>query len=55
MSDKLIDGLIGVLTAVVGLAIVAAIVSKKADTGAVLTQGGTAFASILSAALKPVS
>lgn len=43
-----------ILSAVVGLAIVAVIFSKKADTANVLDKGGTAFANIIKAAVSPI-
>lgn len=43
-----------VLTAVIGLAIIAVVLSKKADTANVLTSGGKAFSDIISAAVKPI-
>lgn len=46
--------IITVLTAVVGLAIVAVIVSKKADTANVLKAGGDAFGGIIKSAVSPV-
>jgi len=53
--DKFTDGIIAVLVAVVGVATAAVIFSKKADTANVLTSGGNAFASIIKAAVGPVS
>lgn len=47
--------IVKVLTAIVGVAIIAVIVSKNAQTPQVLTSAGTAFASILKAATGPVS
>jgi PRD1 phage membrane DNA delivery len=44
-----------VLLAVIGVAIVAVVFSKSANTSGVLTAGGTAFSNILGAALKPVT
>lgn len=55
MGDKLITGIIGVLTAVIGVAIIAVLVSKNANTGSVLTSAGTSFSSIITAAVAPVS
>jgi PRD1 phage membrane DNA delivery len=55
MSDKLIDGLIAIGVAVVGLATIAVIFSQKAQTAGVITSGGNAFASIIKAAVAPVS
>jgi hypothetical protein len=55
MGDKAITSVVVVLTAIVGVAIVAVVVSKQADTANVLGAGGKAFSSILSAAVAPVS
>ena len=44
-----------VLVAVIGVAILAVIVSKNANTASVLSAGGKAFAQILGAAESPVS
>lgn len=52
---KFTDGIIAVLVAVVGVATAAVIFSKKADTANVFTAGGNAFASIIKAAVGPVS
>jgi hypothetical protein len=43
------------LLAVVGVAVVAVIVSKNANTASVLTSAGTGFGSILNAATSPVT
>lgn len=53
--NKLADGVIAVLMAVVGIAIVVALVSPKAKTADVLTSGGNAFANIIKTALGPVT
>lgn len=45
----------GIITAVIGLAIVAVIVSKKADTANVLGAGGSSLANVIGAAVSPVS
>ncbi len=55
MSDELIRSVVAVATAIVGLAILAVIVSKSANTSGVLTSAGTAFSSVLKAAVSPVS
>jgi hypothetical protein len=52
--DKAITGFVTILTAVIGVAILAVLVSKKADTANVLNAGGNAFASILKTAVSPV-
>jgi len=55
MDDKLITTIVQVLTAVVGVSIIAVLVSKNANTAGVLTAGGSAFSSILKTAVSPVS
>jgi membrane DNA delivery protein len=50
-----VSGIIAVLTAIVGVAIVAVIVSDSANTAGVLTAGGNAFATSLKAAVSPVT
>jgi len=50
MGKDVIEGLIAVLTAVVGLAIIAVLVGKASSTASVLQSGGSAFSSILRAA-----
>ena len=55
MSDQLISSVFAVLTAIVGVAIIATLVSKNANTSGVLTAGGQAFSGILGTALSPVS
>lgn len=55
MGGKYVADIVTVLTAVVGLAIIATLVSKQANTGTVLTSAGTAFSGILKAAVSPVS
>lgn len=52
---KGIDILTSVLIAIVGVAIVAVIVSKGANTPAVIKDAGTAFSQIINAAVGPVS
>lgn len=53
MSDRIISDGVMVLTAIVGLAIIATLVSKNSSTSSVLTSGGSAFAAIISAATNP--
>lgn len=52
---KAFDLVTGVLIAVVGVATVAVIVSKGAQTSSVITNAGNAFAQIIGAAVGPVS
>ena len=47
--------IVTVIAAVIGLAIVAVLVSQKAQTSTVLTGAGTALSGIISAAVAPVS
>lgn len=54
MSEGL-HALGAVLAAVIGLAIIAVIVSKQAQTPQVLTAGGTALSSVVQAAVSPVT
>jgi hypothetical protein len=51
---KLGDSIVTVITAIIGVAIIAVLVSNQAQTGQVLTSAGTAFSSVLGAALSPV-
>ena len=55
MTSELISGLVTVLTAIVGVAILAVIVSKQANTAGVLQAGGSSFAAALGAAVSPVT
>jgi len=55
MGDQLIASIVTVLTAIVGLAIIAVLVSKNANTSGVITSGGTAFAQAVGAAVSPVT
>lgn len=55
MNDHLFNSIASILTAIVGVAVLAVIVSKNANTAGVLTAGGTAFASALGAAEAPVT
>jgi hypothetical protein len=55
MGDQLIASVVTVATAIVGLAIIAVLVSNKASTANVIKSAGSAFASDLSAATNPFS
>lgn len=55
MGENFITGIVTVLMAVIGLAIIAVLVSSNAQTGSVLSAGGNAFANILGAAESPVT
>jgi hypothetical protein len=55
MTSELISGFVTVLTAIIGVAIIAVIVSKNAQTPQVLQAGGRSFAEALGAAVSPVT
>lgn len=55
MSNELITGTVTVLLAIAGVAIIAVLVSKNANTSGVLSAGASAFSGSLGAALSPVS
>lgn len=55
MGEELIKSIFTVLTAIVGVAIIAVLVSKNANTAGVVTAGGSAFATDLAAAVSPVT
>lgn len=55
MKNELLTSLVTVATAIVGVAILAVLVSKNAQTGSVITAAGTAFSSALNAATSPVT
>jgi hypothetical protein len=48
-------GIITVIVSVIGLAMVAVLVSNQAQTGQVINQSGTALSNIIKAAVAPVS
>lgn len=55
MGDQLIASVVTVLTAIVGLAVIAVLVSKQAQTPQVITAGGSAFAQAVGAAVSPIT
>ena len=55
MSDQLISSVVTVLTAIIGVAIIAVLVSKQANTANVIQAGGSAFSGALGTALSPVT
>jgi PRD1 phage membrane DNA delivery len=54
MGKEAIEGLVSVALAIVGVAIIATLVSKNADTAKILTASGSALATGLQAATGPV-
>lgn len=55
MTNRIFADIMTILVAVVGLAIIAVLVSKQADTGTVIGKAGDAFSGILKAAVSPLS
>jgi PRD1 phage membrane DNA delivery len=55
MTNRIFVDLMTVATAIIGLAIIAVIVSKQADTGNVISKAGTAFGDVIKAAVSPLS
>lgn len=54
MGDRIVSDIVTIATAIVGLTIIAVLVSKQAQTGSVITSAGTAFATDLKAAVSPL-
>jgi PRD1 phage membrane DNA delivery len=54
MTNRIFVDLMTVATAIIGLAIIAVLVSKQAATGSVITQAGSAFGNVIKAAVSPV-
>jgi hypothetical protein len=48
-------GIVSVLMAIIGVAIISVLVSQQAQTANVLGAGGTAFSNVLKSALSPVT
>jgi len=55
MNRELFEPIVTVLVGIVGVAMVAILVSNKSQTGNVLAAGGGAFANAISAAVSPVT
>jgi PRD1 phage membrane DNA delivery len=55
MSDAIGSALVSIVMAVIGVAIIAVLVSKSAQTANVVSAGGTALSNVLGAALSPVT
>lgn len=53
--DQLWTSLVSIATAIVGVAIIAVIVSRNADTANVITSAGNAFSGALGVAVSPVT
>lgn len=55
MSEQLFNSMVTIAMAIIGVAIVAVLVSRQANTANVLTSAGNAFARALGAATAPVT
>lgn len=55
MSDQIIGGVVTVMTAIIGVAIIAVLVGSNARTSQVITAAGNAFSSALGVAESPVT
>ena len=55
MTDRIFNDIMAIAAAVVGLTIVAVIVSKQAQTSSIISSAGSAFSGILKEAVSPVS
>jgi hypothetical protein len=55
MTDSLVTSIVTILTAIIGLAILAVLVSPRAQTSNVIGAGARGVSSILGAALSPVT
>ena len=55
MKGDAVAAVVTVITAIIGIAIVAVLVSKNAQTAGVLQAGGSALSGIINAAVSPVS
>jgi hypothetical protein len=55
MGREIFEPVVTILGGVIGVAILAVLVSNKAQTGNVLASAGGAFANVLSAATAPVT
>jgi len=53
--NQLVNGVVVILTAIIGVAILSVIVSKNSNTPAVLGAGQQAFSGALGTALSPVT
>ncbi len=55
MSEKFIGAIVAILIGIVGVAVLATLVSKQAQTGSVITAGAGGFACVLRTALTGVN
>lgn len=55
MSEQLLTSIVTVVTAIIGVAFIAVLVSRNANTSGVLSASSSAFSRGLSTALSPVT
>lgn len=55
MSEQLMTSVVTVVTAIIGVAILAVLVSRNSNTSGVINAAASGFATDLSAALSPVT
>jgi hypothetical protein len=55
MSESLVNSIVTVLAAIIGVAILAVLVSKNSQTTNVITAGSRGFSQVLGTALSPVT
>ena len=55
MGKDLIEAIVSIVVAILGIALIAVIVGKGAQTSKVISASGQAFSEVLGEALKPVS
>lgn len=55
MTDRIFADIMTIATAIIGLAIIATLVSKNANTANVVTAGGNVFSQALGVAESPVT
>ncbi len=55
MTDHLVTSVVSVLMAIIGVAIIAVLVSRNSQTSNVLSAGGNAFSRILGTAISPTT
>lgn len=55
MGENIISSVVAILTAIVGVAIIAVILSGNSDTTNVIGTAGNAFTTIIGKAVQPIS
>lgn len=53
--NQTVEAIAGIVAGLIGVAIVAVLVSKNAQTGTVISNAGTALSSVITAATAPVT